>query len=119
MDEKGKQYGSLVSIYDATEERHKLQDLQAFTGSAAHDLNSPLNKILGVADLIDSGAVSDEDTKMLMSAISETAKSMKQLLHDLLAFSKLAAGQMEKNEVDINTMVREICKAQTPANFRG
>ena len=117
-DEDGSAYAYIVSVNDVTEERLKIEDLKAFTGSAAHDLNAPLSRIAAVIDLFEKDNL-DEEQKMYLSMIEETSGAMRQLLQDLLSFSRLGATQLEKRELDIDHIVQDICTAHTPADFKG
>jgi signal transduction histidine kinase len=45
---------------------------------------------------------------MLLSGIDETAKGMRNLLRDLLQFSKLGATQLEKTMTDLDPIVKEV-----------
>jgi len=118
-DADGNAYAYLVSVYDITEERNKLQDLQAFSGSAAHDLNAPLGRVMTMTDFLLSDDIDEVEKKMFISGIADTVRSMRQLLQDLLSFSKLGSGQLEKQDLDIAKMVKEICAEQTPQKFKG
>jgi len=116
-DAEGKINGALITINDITEEIMLLQDLNAFTGSAAHDLNAPLSRILGITDILNSYDL-DEELKMLLNGIDETAKGMRNLLRDLLQFSKLGATQLEKRMTELDPIVKEVfCFYAT--NYKG
>ena len=117
-DHNGVQYGYIASVDDITEDILKIQDLQAFTASAAHDLNSPLARIITIADIFESTAIDDEQ-KELMDILSKTALGMRELLKDLLLFSKLGSEHLDKKTVDMNALVRETCDELVPADFPG
>jgi|GEM_PF-1290431 len=120
-DHNGVQYGYIATIDDITEDIMKIEDLSAFTVSAAHDLNSPLSRIITVIDILnasDSAAV-DEEQKMFLDIINQTAYSMRDLLQDLLLFSKLGSEQMTKGEIDLDNIVKAITRELTPPDFKG
>jgi PAS domain S-box-containing protein len=108
----------IVTVTDITEEKLKIQDLKAFTASAAHDLSSPLGRIQALAELFGTDNL-DEDQKFFLTSILDTSRTMRQLLQDLLFFSKLGAVQFEKMEVNLDVIVKEICKSETPPDFKG
>lgn len=99
--------GTLISIRDITEETHNIQDLQAFSSSAAHDLNSPLAIIHSLASMIDTELM-DEEQKFLVTHITIESQRMRDLLDDLLTFSKMGSSQMPVVEVDISNILQEI-----------
>ncbi|MBA3827477.1 MAG: PAS domain-containing sensor histidine kinase [Taibaiella sp.] len=102
--------GVLLSINDVTEDVLKIEDLKAFTSSAAHDLNAPMSRIIALTELIDNGNL-DEEQKELLGIITDTARNMSTMLRDLLQFSKLGAAQLDKTLIDVDTLVEEICSA--------
>ncbi len=108
----------VVSITDITSEIRKIEDIKAFSSIAAHDLNSPINKILTVVDLIDPNSLNDEN-KEFLQMIRTTILSMKTLTQDLLAFSRLGMQALEKTTVNINDIVQDICKQQMPLDYKG
>jgi PAS domain S-box-containing protein len=110
--------GFLITIIDITQERMKQQDLKAFTASAAHDLNSPLATILMAIAIFEPENLNEEQ-QMLLRSISETATSMRQLLEDLLSYSRLGMGNLEKTELDLNAIVKNIWYNETKHGFRG
>lgn len=99
--------GTLISIRDITEETLNIQDLQAFSSSAAHDLNSPLAIIQSLSNMIDTEQM-EEEQKFLVAHITIESQRMRDLLDDLLTFSKMGSSQMPIVEVDISTILQEI-----------
>lgn len=108
----------VVSITDITDEIRKIEDIKAFSSIAAHDLNSPINKILTVVDLVDPNSLNEEN-KEFLQMVRTTIVSMKTLTQDLLAFSRLGTQALEKATVNINAIVQEVCKQQMPLDFKG
>lgn len=108
----------LITIVDVTKERMNHEDLKAFTASAAHDLNAPLSRIIMAFEIFERDNLNDEQ-KMLIEAVTSTTHNMRQLLIDLLAYSKLGAGKLEKTELNMNTIVADICKQETSNEFKG
>lgn len=118
FNEKGASDAYVVSITDITDEIRKIEDIKAFSSIAAHDLNSPINKILTVVDLVDPDSLNEEN-KEFLQMVRTTIVSMKTLTQDLLAFSRLGTQALEKSSVNINEIVQDICKQQLPPNFTG
>lgn len=118
FNEQGYSDAYVVSITDITDEIRKIEDIKAFSSIAAHDLNSPINKILTVVDLVDPSSLNEEN-KEFLQMVRTTIVSMKTLTQDLLAFSRLGTQALEKSSVNINEIVQDICKQQLPPNFTG
>lgn len=118
FNDQGESDAYVVSITDITDEIRKIEDIKAFSSIAAHDLNSPINKILTVVDLVDPNSLTEEN-KEFLQMVRTTILSMKTLTQDLLAFSRLGTQALEKTTVNINEIVQEVCKQQLPFNFKG
>lgn len=118
FNDQGSSDAYVVSITDITDEIRKIEDIKAFSSIAAHDLNSPINKILTVVDLVDPSSLNEEN-KEFLQMVRTTIVSMKTLTQDLLAFSRLGTQALEKSSVNINEIVQDICKQQLPPNFTG
>lgn len=118
FNELGSSDAYVVSITDITDEIRKIEDIKAFSSIAAHDLNSPINKILTVVDLVDPNSLNEEN-KEFLQMVKITILGMKTLTQDLLAFSRLGTQALEKTTIDINEIVQEVCKQQMPKGFKG
>jgi len=118
INHQGEQYGILATIDDITEDLMKIQDLKAFNVSAAHDLNSPLSRIITISDLLSMSEL-DEEQMELIKVLQFTANDMKNLLKDLLEFSKLGTNSLDKQLISIDKIVKEVCLEQKPKNYHG
>lgn len=118
LNEQGNNESYVVSITDITDEIRKIEDIKAFSSIAAHDLNSPINKIMTVVDLVDPDSLTEEN-KEFLQMVKTTIISMKTLTQDLLAFSRLGTQALEKTTININEIVQEVCKQQMPPDFKG
>lgn len=65
LNEQGNNESYVVSITDITDEIRKIEDIKAFSSIAAHDLNSPINKIMTVVDLVDPDSLTEENKEFL------------------------------------------------------
>ena len=108
-NEGGEQIGALSTIVDITDKKKQIEDIEAFSASAAHDLNAPLARIEMIAMLlIDSTEQQlDDDNVSLLKAIAGITSNMRGLLRNLLQFSKIGASNIEKGRVDIMALARE------------
>ena len=94
------------------EERHReLEDLNEglnrFTYLASHDLQEPLRKIQQSGELLslDYKNKLDKEGQYFLDIMTESAGRMRSLIEDLLLYSASANEKLEKNHVDINTLV--------------
>jgi PAS domain S-box-containing protein len=112
----------LSTFIDITERKKREEDLEAFSSSAAHDLNAPLARIDMLASYIlevSKSHLNEEDVEFL-EIMQKTTADMRTLLKDLLLFAKVGAEKISKQHIDMNEMVAAIIKEATPntANIR-
>lgn len=95
-------------------ERSKMDEvnskLERFAFSTAHDLKSPLNAIIGLANLIELSLDSDDpgSIALYVSMLKKTSEDMKSLVHGILDYSRADAAGIEKEDIDLNIVVQEI-----------
>jgi len=111
------------------------QELSQFAFIASHDLQEPLNTIVGLLDFyIDENKDAlNEESREYFKLISESTYRMKQLIRDLLEYSRLGRTKelvefsckniVEKVIEDMNTTIHEnnanIITDNLPANMKG
>ena len=92
------------------------EELQAFCFSVSHDLHAPLRHVLQSIDLLqkEAGPCLPEKTLGHLSAISRSARSMGNMIDDLLEFSRLGQSELQKTEFDLGQLVRETVRDFQP-----
>jgi PAS domain S-box-containing protein len=85
------------------------QELQEFAFIASHDLQEPLRKIETFSDLIKKSSASllDQQGKDYLERVLRSANRMRQLLRDLLKFSRVATRSEPFVKVDLVKITRE------------
>jgi len=91
--EKGRMLASLEEAR-AGAEAANLAKTQ-FLATMSHELRTPLTGMLGMAELLSEGAVSDAERHEYAAIILSSGKTLLALLNDLLDLSKVEAGKME------------------------
>ena len=74
-----------------------------FLAVMSHELRTPLNAIIGYVDLIDAGVrgpVTNDQGKDL-ARIRRSARTLLQLIEDVLSFAKLESGRIEYHIADV------------------
>jgi PAS domain S-box-containing protein len=95
-------------------------ELNAFAHTAAHDLKTPLNGIVGISEILRRrhGAALGDDGLRLARLIAQSAQDMATLVNDLLTLSFASTSALELREVDLVPIVRELVdelRRQDPA----
>jgi PAS domain S-box-containing protein len=119
-NDRGTLTAALITMVDVTERRKQMEDIEAFSASAAHDINGPLSRIEMIATLLKEnvGEELDDDSLELLNAISLVTTNLRVLLKDLLHFSRLGVTEIAKKTQNTNTLVREVVETNRDVNPR-
>lgn len=74
----------------------------AFIANVSHELRTPLAGILGMNELLLQKPHLDEDDRLCLSVVQDSAKSLLVLVNDLLDLSKIEAGKMNIDSVPLD-----------------
>jgi two-component system CheB/CheR fusion protein len=88
------------------------KELEAFTYISSHDLQEPLRKIQTLASRIlgkEDKNLSDSG-KNYFRLMQQSAERMRQLIQDLLSFSRLSAAERKFETTDLNAIIDEVKK---------
>src|SRR5689334_3250517 len=104
---------SLVTkLYDALNRAESAnQAKRRFISVISHEMRTPLNAIIGMADLLRGTALSREQADMLQT-LRSSSRLMLGLVEDVLDFSKIEAGKVviEKADFDLHALVNSTCR---------
>jgi len=91
------------------------RDLESFAYSISHDLRAPLRHIDGFARLLQSclGALAPKEAHYFERIIQASAR-MQGMIDDLLEFSRIGRGKIQRVSVDLDAMVTEVASALKP-----
>jgi PAS domain S-box-containing protein len=86
------------------------ESLEDFSYAASHDLKEPLRKVQVFTTLLKERLEDHpkEDEKKLLERISHAAERMQLLVDDLLEYSHVSFSPREKEEIDLNEIIRLI-----------
>jgi len=82
----------------------------AFLANMSHEIRTPMNGILGMLELLRNAHLDDTERHYLDTAFS-AARGLLGLLDDVLDYSKIEAGQMSREiiELDVDALVEDQC----------
>ncbi len=86
------------------------KELDLFAFMASHDLQAPLRKILVFSDRIKDEYAEKlgADGNMYLTRIQKVCNQMKQLINNILEFSKISVKKELFTEVDLNNLIPDI-----------
>ena len=109
--------GLVILAVDITEVENAEQSRREFSANVSHELKTPLQSIIGSAELLENGLVKPEDTQRFIHNIRREASRLVLLIEDVIRLSHLDEGvEMPKEAVDILDIAEEIAESlQIPA----
>ncbi|MEG1181200.1 MAG: ATP-binding protein [Oscillospiraceae bacterium] len=84
--------GSILMIVDETEKCEAEQLRREFSANVSHELKTPLQSILGYAELLQNGIVKDEDKPKFYENIYCECRRLIALVQDIIDLSRLDEG---------------------------
>ena len=113
--EKDEVIGVLLLAIDNTEKIQAEQNRREFTANVSHELKTPLQSIIGSADLIESGLVKPEDMPRFIGHIKTDAARLVSLVSDIIRLSQLDENtEMNRENVDALSVAKEALEMVGP-----
>lgn len=104
--------GAVVLVFDVTEEVFSRRNRQEFTASISHELKTPVQSIIGSAELLQNGLVKNEDIPRFVGHIHSEAARLVTLINDIIRLSELDEGaELKKENVDVCQVARDVVSA--------
>lgn len=104
----GKFLGTVILAFDITEQEFAERNRREFTANVSHELKTPLQGIIGSAELIENGMVKPGDLPRFVGHIHAEAARLVTLIDDIIRLSQLDEGDaMPTEPVDLLTVSQE------------
>ena len=84
--------GAVVVAFDVTEQALAQRNRREFTANVSHELKTPLQSIMGSAELMQNGLVKPEDMPVFLNRIHDEAARLVSLIEDINRLSQLDEG---------------------------
>lgn len=109
IESDGDIVGAVLLAFDITEQQNAQRNRREFTANVSHELKTPLQGIIGSAELIENGMVKPEDMPRFIGHIRKEASRLVTLIEDILRLSQLDEGrQMPSEQVDLFELADEV-----------
>lgn len=109
IDSDGAVAGFVILALDSTEQTFAERNRREFTANVSHELKTPLQGIIGSADLIQSGMVKPEDMPRFVGHIQKEASRLLALIEDIIRLSQLdEQNDMPTEKIDLFETAKEV-----------
>ncbi|MBE6021288.1 MAG: PAS domain S-box protein [Clostridiales bacterium] len=116
IDSDGKNHGMVILAFDITEQVNAEKHRKEFTANVSHELKTPLQSIIGSAELMENGIVKDEDIPRFVGHIRKEASRLVFLIDDIIRLSQLDEGtEMPREDVSLKALSEEVCQTLADA----
>lgn len=116
IDSDGSDHGMVILAFDITEQVDAEKHRQEFTANVSHELKTPLQSIIGSAELMENGIVKAEDVPRFVGHIRKEATRLVCLIDDIIRLSQLDEGmEMSSEEVSLKALSEEVCETLADA----
>ncbi len=101
-------HGYALIYIDVTAARQAERQRQEFTANVSHELKTPLQSIIGAAELLESGLVKDADRPDFYRRIGRQGHALLGMINDIIFLSRLDEGKARESMEDLD--VAAICR---------
>ena len=109
--EAGAEAGTVILAFDITEQERAELSRREFTANVSHELKTPLQGIIGSAELIENGMVKPEDLQRFVGHIRKEAQRLVTLIGDIIRLSQLDEGvELPREPVDLRALAQEVAR---------
>ena len=109
IQSEGNLLGAVILAVDVTESQNAEQMRREFSANVSHELKTPLQGIIGSAELLESGMVKPGDESRFVGHIRKEASRLVNLVEDIIRLSQLDEGvSLPTEEVDLLALAEEV-----------
>ena len=116
---EGNLLGAVILAVDVTEAQNAEQLRREFSANVSHELKTPLQGIIGSAELLESGLAKTEDQPRFLGHIRREASRLVALIEDIIRLSQLDEGvELPAEQVDLLELAEEVKTILLPSAAR-
>ena len=108
----GEVVGAVLLTFDVTEQAYAERNRREFTANVSHELKTPLQGIIGSAELLETGMVRPDDVPRFVGHIRGEAQRLVTLINDILRLSELdEGGSLPTEPVELLSLCTDTVKS--------
>ena len=108
IESDGKVVGAVLLAFDMTAQAFAASRRREFTANVSHELKTPLQGIIGSAELLENGMVKSEDIPRFVGHIRAEAQRLVTLIGDIIRLSELdEGGELPAETVELLPLAQE------------
>jgi len=109
IQSEGNLLGAVILAVDVTESQNAEQMRREFSANVSHELKTPLQGIIGSAELLENGLAKPEDQPRFVGHIRKEASRLVNLIEDIIRLSQLDEGvQLPTEQVDMLALAEDV-----------
>lgn len=113
---------AVVSMQDDTDHHRRVEELETFAGTIAHDLRNPLaamtNWVHVLSDHLEDQATRDAGAAEALGRIAAAGERMSRLIEDLLAYATASSAPLRRSRIDLDQLVGSMALEIAAASSR-
>lgn len=115
IESSDKILGVIILVFDVTDRVFAERNRQEFTANVSHELKTPLQSIIGSAELLETGLVKEEDKGKFIGNIRKEAARLVTLINDIIRLSQLDENSEPATEtVELMNVAYEVVQELKP-----
>ena len=101
--------GTVILVFDITDRVNAERNRREFTANVSHELKTPLQSIIGSAELLENGIVKEEDVPRFIGYIRKEATRLVDLINDIIRLSQLdERTEMPRENISLMELAQEV-----------
>ena len=112
----GNLLGAVILAVDVTEAQNAERIRREFSANVSHELKTPLQGIIGSAELLESGLAKPEDAPRFVGYIRKEASRLVNLIEDIIRLSQLDEDtELPAEPVDLLQLIQDVTEILAPS----
>lgn len=116
LGNNGQTAGAVMLVFDVTAKANVERIRREFSANVSHELKTPLQTIMGSAELLENGFVTAEDMPRFVGHIKKEAEKLLSLVQGIIRISQLDEDvEITKENIPLGDVAREVMETLSQA----